>query len=176
MKEFLPRPVRPANDLIQMKDNLLKDMDDAITWYMRKKKRRRRLSKITRLTIVILGLIGALIPVLSPMFPQIDPQWGYAPLLVAGALTIADRQFDWTSGWTRYFPTALKISELKNSFQNTFVLMEKRNESRNQCETLLLETTAKFWEIIQSETESWQTSVGDSKDIVLQLRPASNQN
>jgi len=146
-------------------------------WYLREKSRKARWSKGLRILAIILGIAGAIIPILSPMIADIlDARWGYV-LLAAGAGALAfDKAFGFSTAWMRYMRAAMKLIAIRDEW---FYEWEREHASAQPIDPRSsLELVERFSrrtnEVLTGETEAWINEFSDQNNALggsLSTRP-----
>ena len=99
------------------------DAIDAIDWYLRSKRRKKRWALFFRVVAIVAGSIAGILPMLSQVLldaskqPVIQPVWASISLAIAVALVALDHFFGFSSGWMRYTAAELHIRQLLRAFQ-----------------------------------------------------------
>jgi hypothetical protein len=91
-------------------------------WYARKRPPKRAAGRSLRVATVVLGAIGAVLPILSEITtkngkPAIAPGWAAVALALAAALITLDRFFGFSSGWMRFMDAELQVTRLRHQFE-----------------------------------------------------------
>jgi len=99
-----------------------KTAQDAIAWYCKSRQRKKSGAIWSRAGAIVLGSLAAIVPLLSPLLledgkPWLSPAWASVSVALAAALIALDRFFGFSSGWTRYITTELRLHKLLDDFQ-----------------------------------------------------------
>ncbi|UGT68580.1 SLATT domain-containing protein [Nocardia gipuzkoensis] len=91
---------------------------EARDWYARDKQMKRRMSLALTAAVIVLGLLGILVPLLTTAgVDAVNPSWGYALLACAAACAAFDRFFGVSTAWTRDLRNAQSINAMLCDFQ-----------------------------------------------------------
>ena len=96
---------------------------DAIVWYQKSAKCKKRRAILLRVISILLASAAALIPILSELIvdkhgiPEIAPAWASVALVLAGVFIALDRFLGHSSAWVRYTSTGFRLQGLRNKFQ-----------------------------------------------------------
>ena len=129
---------------------------DAIVWYQKSAKCKKRRAILLRVISVLLASAAALIPILSQVIvdehgiPKIAPAWSSVFLVLAGVFIALDRFLGHSSGWVRYTSTGFRLQALRNNFQIEW-----------QCER-------SKWKATGPEDEQIQTLCAKAKEFIQQ--------
>lgn len=98
------------------------EAQQAISWYLNKKRSKRIWAQLLRLGAILATTIAAIIPLLAEIFVSdgksaISPAWASVALILAVALIGLDRFFGFSSAWMRFLTTELKIRNALQLFQ-----------------------------------------------------------
>lgn len=103
------------------------EAEEAIGWYTRNTKNKKRWSRVIRYSAIMLGGLAALFPIVITVWPARFPANLFAPqqtslfvslLLGLAALLVAfDRFGDFSSGWMRYILAAFDIRSALQDFR-----------------------------------------------------------
>ena len=143
-----------------------------VLFYYKARKKQRAFSIFTRGLSVILGSVGAMIPLLSAadpvLFKSVTP-YGY-PFLV-GALTLlaVNRMFGATGGHIRYVTAQLELERIVTKFRLDWVQWSSRHifstcreSTLEDAFTLLHAFVDSAYRVIQEETTVWGKSVSEA--------------
>jgi len=113
---------------------------DAIQWYIHKKRSKSRWSRVTRSLAIALGVVGALVPLVSPVI-SISLAWGYTALGLAGGCVALDKLFGFSSSWMRYIQAEFELQHLLQGLQYAWMRsvcsVPNQGESRKAHEDTL---------------------------------------
>lgn len=140
---------------------------DAIEWYSRNKRPKRRWAQRLRVGAIVMVAVAGVLPVLSQIFGpgssvEIQPAWSSVALAIAVALIALDRFFGFSSAWARYMATSQAISAALNQFTLDWqecssqlpvggLAQEHVDRLFGLAKTLVTKTDA----LVQSETLQW---------------------
>jgi hypothetical protein len=145
---------------------------ETIDWYLNEKKSKSNWARGLRVTAILLGAAGALIPLLNLASSQVlDVRWGYVALALAAAAVALDRFFGFSSGWMRYIITSFRLQRLLADFQFEWATRSAplegstpEPEQVTELLTLLRKVLSTILEEVERETISWaqqfQSNVG----------------
>ncbi len=139
---------------------------EAIDWYLRDKRGKKRLSQTLRALAILLVAAGGLQPLLAAgNVSWASPDWGYVLLALAAACVGFDRFFGVSSGWMRYIITAQAIQRRLATFQFDWatecahVAQSPTTPNGDQVLTPRLALLQRFGEdlldLLQAETTEW---------------------
>jgi nucleoside permease NupC len=134
----------------------------AIRWYLRKKKSKSRWSRFFRASSIVLGAMGALLPLLSPI-TNVSLAWGYTALALAGACVALDKLFGFSSSWMRYMQSEFELQHLLSQLQASWLLRactgsrdtQTANHSEADLAQMLAEHSDAVASLIRAETAAW---------------------
>lgn len=123
-----PAPPLDAGNLDEWLRQIYQYVDneakDAIDWYFRHARGKKKGSYITRYLAIFFGGVAGVLPVLAQVWPQGFPitsnQVSLLPSLMLGLVAVAlglDRFGDFSSGWIRYMLTAFEIRAALQEFR-----------------------------------------------------------
>ncbi len=135
-------------------------------WYWSSIKVKRRASLVIRSFSLILVICGAILPILSSIFPEPQTrlyltQCGVAALAFAGLLQACDKIFGWSSGWLRYVTTVMAMEDVTRKFEFDWAqyMLNKNGKLTDVDKLVLLELAKHFTNqiyVLQSdETNKW---------------------
>lgn len=169
-KDMIPGQPWILDDRESAKNSLFREIDSAISWYITKKNRRRRLARMLRTTAILFSLVGISIPIIEPLVAQLDIRWGYLLFGFAGATILVDNTFGISTGWSRYVPAALELAELKRKLELEALKLDTLESTEESRWELLERGCELYWKIIQEETEQWlkdnTESTNDTKNTI----------
>lgn len=96
---------------------------DAIDWYLKSKRSKKRWAILLRVISILLVFAAALLPILSQVILDkkgeqiIMPAWASVALVLAGLFVALDRFLGYSSSWIRYISTELRLQTLLDKFQ-----------------------------------------------------------
>jgi len=139
--------------------------NDAIAWYLRLRRPKRRAATGLRLLAIIAAAFAGIVPMLTGLEiarGKIDPVWASILLAVAAASIALDRFFGYSSAWIRFITAELKIRQQLHEFQFDWEALraiwqggppstEQVQDALQRCRTFLsfVDTT------IREETAIW---------------------
>jgi hypothetical protein len=97
------RPAEAATTLFKRAEYTA---NEAIDWYLRHKRTRKRASRLLRALAILLVAAGMLVPLLTPVVRSLHAEYGYALFAAAAACVAFDHFFGLSSGWMRDVVTA----------------------------------------------------------------------
>ncbi|MBF0180092.1 MAG: SLATT domain-containing protein [Magnetococcales bacterium] len=117
--------------------------DSAHTWYAKRKNKLSLRSKILKLSSLIFGGVGAIIPIASPLityyksYANIDntipyDNFGYIFLAISGALVYFDKMFGDSTGWVRCINTMNQLKSIATRHEEQWMQIRVSLE----CQTL----------------------------------------
>jgi hypothetical protein len=139
---------------------------EAIAWYHRDRRWKRRGARLLRGLAALLGVAGAGLPLvgLTGIWHQAD-QWGYLLLLLAAACLGADRAFGLTSGWMRDISTGQALQRRLEAFQFDWASECVRevlgptegtaSEAAERCLGVLRRFCEDVSDMVRTETSEW---------------------
>jgi SMODS and SLOG-associating 2TM effector domain 2 len=93
------------------------EAQEIISWYLRKKEKKRLGARGTRLFAVLATAAAAVIPLVAQIYPRsIQPGWASIALVLAAAGIGIDRFFGYSSAWIRYLATEMQIRQALHRF------------------------------------------------------------
>lgn len=139
---------------------------EAVDWYHRDRRWKRRGAKALRVCAALLGLSGAVLPLVDLTGAWHGAaRWGYVLLLLAGGCLAADRVFGLSSGWMRDIGTAQALQRRLETFQFDWASECVREvlgptegtagEAAERCLGVLRRFCEDVSEIVRSETAEW---------------------
>jgi hypothetical protein len=160
-------------DKVQVSLNTLfahvtKEATDAIDWYLKSKRRKRRWAVLLRILAIVAASVAGILPMLAQIFINesgrsiIQPAWASVSLGIAAALVALDRFFGFSSGWIRYIAAELQIRELLQEFQIDWEIQKASLRDgvpdENHVQAMLArakEFTMQVSTIVKDETSDW---------------------
>ncbi len=152
----------------------------SINWYWQSIKLKKASTLTIRFFIFFLVAAGALMPILSGLFTDVEirlrlTQSGVAALAFAGLLEASDRVFGWSSGWLRYITTVLSMEDLMRRFKLDWFgyLFTKKGEPDDEDKKPLFDIARKFEaelsKIQNDETDKWVSEFNTSTAVLREL-------
>lgn len=139
------------------------EAEQAILWYLEKKRSKRRGARFFRGGAIVLAGIAGLIPVLPAIASfEVDPAWATVVAAVAAVMVAWDRFMGYTSGWVRFILAQQEISRVLEVFRLEWEGHRQAMEGEppdgeqaaamiQHCKVLLQQVQG----IVQQETQSW---------------------
>ncbi|WP_081982465.1 SLATT domain-containing protein [Streptacidiphilus albus] len=139
---------------------------EAVDWYHRDRRWKRRGARVLRYLAVLLGIGGAVLPLvgLTGLWDK-GVDWGYVLLLLAGACLGADRVFGLTSGWMRDISTGQALQRRLEAFQFDWASECVRevlgptegtaSEAAERCLGVLRRFCEDVSDMVRTETSEW---------------------
>jgi membrane-anchored glycerophosphoryl diester phosphodiesterase (GDPDase) len=141
---------------------------EAIKWYLKSKKSKKRCAILLRVISILLVSAAALIPILSQVILDkkgeqiIAPAWASVALVLAGVFVALDRFLGHSSSWIRYISTELRLQTLLDKFQVEWQCERSRWKETGPEDEQIQTMCAKAKEFIQQadklileETNTW---------------------
>ena len=132
-----------------------------IRWYLRKKRKKARGSRVLRVGAIIFAVAGGLIPLLA-LQGVLAAAWGYVPLGLAAACVALDRLLGYSSSWMRYAATALELeyalASLQVAWMSTTSCGSNGELTSQQYDTLMASLKTHVDDvgrIVREETSGW---------------------
>jgi low affinity Fe/Cu permease len=163
--DWMPEHVHQSLDVIYQ--HAVGVASDAIKWYSRARRPKRRWAQRLRVGAIIMVAVAGVLPVLSQIFGagssvEIQPAWASVALAIAVALVALDRFFGFSSAWARYMATGQAISAALNQFRldwqecsSQLPMDELAQESIDRLFGLAKTLVRKTDDLVQSETLQW---------------------
>ncbi|MFC1404900.1 MULTISPECIES: SLATT domain-containing protein [unclassified Streptacidiphilus] len=139
---------------------------EAIDWYQRDRRWKRRGARTLRYLAALSGVAGAVLPLvhLTGVWNG-AADWGYVLLLLAGACLGADRAFGLTSGWMRDVSTGQALQRRLEAFQFDWASECVRevlgptegtaSEAAERCLGVLRRFCEDVSDMVRMETSEW---------------------
>jgi hypothetical protein len=166
----------------------LKQGEAAIEWYRDNIRAKRAGSRILRSVAIILGSIGALLPLIiaaASRFEEsdarlkalVDAQWGYIAFAMAAACIAADKFYGFSTGWIRYMKTQLALEGALTDLRYDWVVLVAKlpnlQPTPDQVQ-LMLQRLKDFVKSVRAEveqeTDAWvlefQSNLADLANVV----------
>lgn len=141
--------------------NTVKRAQTDMHWYQKRQRRWRLSSRLIRLVVFTMLLIGAVIPLVDPQ----NAQKGYIALVVAGLSFSLDKIFLVSQTWVRYMSAEMNIRTIILEFRYDFLitraeLIDTINEPQSreilsQFRRFLLSVH----NVVKLETDTWTTQL-----------------
>ncbi len=121
--ELDPSPDNPLDPLLKLRRFAELRALDTIEWYLAHKGGVAFWSKALRMTAIVLGTAGSVLPLIGGT-PLLDgphgmaaAKYGYVLLALSGATVLLDKLFGLSSRWMRYMTTAMAIQRHLAAFE-----------------------------------------------------------
>lgn len=157
-----------AESLKGLRDYVVKEVQQAIDWYIEKRGGKRARAQLFRLAAILLTGLGGLIPLVGKLLatsegnPGIDPLWTAILVGVAGILLLLDKFFGFSSAWVRYVKAEQRISENLKGFRLDYERLalgweppEPTVKQAIECLALFRSVILTVDRIVQQETDEW---------------------
>ncbi|WP_042423524.1 SLATT domain-containing protein [Streptacidiphilus anmyonensis] len=139
---------------------------EAIDWYHRDRRWKRRGARFLRVLATLLGMGGAVLPLIALTgIWKAGQDWGYVLLLLGGCCLLADRVFGLTSGWMRDVSTAQALQRRLEAFQFDWASECVRevlgptegtaSEAAERCLGVLRRFCEDVSDMVRTETSEW---------------------
>lgn len=143
--------------------------EEAQRWYAAKHPSKRSSGRALRLVGLLLGGVGAVLPIISEISssssgkPAIAPGWAAVALVLAAGCAILDRFLGFSSAWMRFIVAEQNLERQRRDFEYAW------NEARTKVSdppsdsdvasllTLARENVKQVEDIIDRETAEWVT-------------------
>jgi len=131
---------------------------EAIDWYLRERRPKKRASRWIRAAAILFAAAGGLQPLVSLARPgSSSAAWGYPLLGVAAACLAFDRFFGLSSGWMRCMLAAQHLQARLERFQYDWASAYLTGPApTTERLALLREFTMDVGEVVQRETVEWE--------------------
>jgi VIT1/CCC1 family predicted Fe2+/Mn2+ transporter len=166
---------RPAEALTTLFTRAESAALEAVDWYLRHKRSRKRASRLLRALSILLVSMGVLVPLLTSVVKPLHAEYGYALLALAAACVGFDHFFGLSSGWMRDMVTAqaiqrrlevLRFDWASECARSALTTRRQLEEVERQL-TLLREFAGDLVALTSSETSEWiaefQTSLAGAQ-------------
>lgn len=160
-------PEQRVVSLDRVFDYVSTEAQQAISWYLNKKRSKRIWAQLLRLGAILATTVAGIIPLLAEIFVSegrsvISPAWASVALILAVALVGLDRFFGFSSAWMRFLTTELKIRNALQLFQMDWEMQkaswkspdptdEQTQDMLAQCKTFLGQVNA----LLENEMAAW---------------------
>jgi hypothetical protein len=90
-------------------------------WYAAKRPAKKAWGRALRVGAILLGAAAAILPIVGQITttdgtPSIAPGWAAVALTVAATLIALDHYFGFSSSWTRFMASELRVTRLRHDF------------------------------------------------------------
>lgn len=161
-------PDKAAESLDSVCAQAIAEAEDAIEWYLRKKRPKQRGARWLRIAAILMTALAGLIPIWIQMYPgpggvaPFPPAWASVAAALAALLIAFDQFLGHSAGWMRFLLTEMRIRRALQIFQYD-VEAEKATwraepPKDEQIQRMLARTKAFAVEvngIVESETSAW---------------------
>ncbi|MGY0236040.1 SLATT domain-containing protein [Longispora urticae] len=138
---------------------------DAIGWYMHRKPRKARTSRILRASAITLATMGGAIPVTALAANRPDlANWGFVALALAAGCMGFDRFFGYSAAWVRHLTAATSLRGLLADYQLSWAEemvglagREPGHEDTVRLIGVVRGFVAGVNDTMRAETENWLT-------------------
>ncbi|WP_162240356.1 SLATT domain-containing protein [Nocardia arizonensis] len=137
---------------------------DTRAWYAKDKLVKQRASLALTAAMIILGLPGILVPLVTTAgLDAINPSWGYVLLACAAGCVAIDRFFGISTAWMRDIRTVQAINAMICDFQLEWASVSRSPANSNgeidRRMALLKEFSYRANEVIARETNTWTSQL-----------------
>lgn len=147
--------------------NLQSFLITSTSWYLNKKRNKRRWSKFLRFGAIVLAVSGGLVPIADGVWVDSPHNIGYLLLGVAAGFQLLDRGFGFSAGWSRHLSTAIALQECSMQLAFEYSRLKDVLEADREAEWALISTVSKrVWKIIGMETTSWASDFASVMDEI----------
>jgi hypothetical protein len=142
-------------------------------WYAKKRSAKRIGGQVLRVGSIALAAAAALIPILAELWTDdgdavIPPGWASAALILAASLIVLDRYFGFSTGWTRFMVTELKVARIRHDFEyaweETISAPGDENQKRSELLRLARGLAKAIDDEVEHESEIWSSEFQASLD------------
>ncbi len=124
----------PDRAISEILNHCLEQAKGVEAWYMRKRTPKRIWGRILRVASILLVGAGVLIPILAQVYthdgePVIAPGWASLALVLAATMVALDRLFGFSTSWTRFIETNMRVERLRHDFEFEWQML--RTEASN---------------------------------------------
>jgi hypothetical protein len=155
-----------------------------VDWYFKEKTSKARWSKSIRISSVLLGIAGALLPILALIVGKgLSGEWGFVPLVIGAGVVLLDRAFGFSASWTRYMTAAAAIERRVGGLQLEWTHMQvgfsrvPNDEDTRAAVELLQRFLDEVGEIVERETQDWardfNAQSSELSELMRSLPPAA---
>ncbi|MFF0268076.1 SLATT domain-containing protein [Kribbella sp. NPDC004536] len=134
-----------------------------VEWYLVHKRSKQKISKYLRFSSLIIGVTGGVVPLASPIFPQLDSALGYLLLAIAGGFQLVDRYFGYSVSWSRYVATAMMCNRGLLNLQAEWASSEDADQTARW--SILRRYSADLGRVIAEETSVWVDEFESVREI-----------
>ncbi|WP_250401038.1 SLATT domain-containing protein [Streptomyces cellostaticus] len=138
------------------------EAEDAIEWYLRDKRRKRRGSRLVRVLMIVLATTGTVIPLAGAATGTDIQSWGYVFLAVAAGCKGFDHFFGLSTAWMRDMTAAQALRGELSAFRLAWSAELLRDPTGVPEQTLVErrllligDLAGKLRTHLQSETGDW---------------------
>lgn len=142
---------------------------DTRDWYSRDKRAKQRTSLALTAAMIVLGLFGILVPLLTTAgIDAINPSWGYLLLACAAGCAAIDRFFGISTAWSRDIRSEQALNAMMCDFQLEWASVSRASANSNgeidRRMALLREFSHRVNEVIARETTGWMARLPQVTD------------
>ena len=153
-------------DLDTLADYAISLAESSKNYYKNNSRFKKAWAKGLRVTAILAGALGGLLPILSQIYSSnskaLDPAWATVAITVAITAIGFDRFFGFSNGWMRFISTEMKIESKIQQFRlsleaERFSWLGK-SPTFEQAKSMLVLTVnfiKEILEIVQDETNTW---------------------
>lgn len=147
---------------------------EVISWYLKEKEKKGRLSKSLRLASIVLAVLGGAAPLVADIAP-VNPSSGYVLLALAAGLQLVDRFFGYSSAWSRYVSSAMDLNAHLLLFQLDYSRLEATSAPDEERWALLRRAAQQLAEAVSSETRTWSTEFAQNLQELDRTQPGGER-
>jgi hypothetical protein len=95
--------------------------EDAIAWYLLKKRRKQRWAMVLRVTAILAAAVAAMVPIFAQITSvqgkaMVAPAWASVALVAAATAVGMDRFYGFSAAWIRFVSTELRLRSALHDF------------------------------------------------------------
>lgn len=129
----------------------------AVRWYLNKKAVKRRWARTLRLMTLIAVVLGGLAPIVGTLLEGFPSSVGFVLLGLAAGLQLFDRAFAFSGGWSRSLSAAMALEACAAKLALEYSRLKSQSADDDSMWQLLIAASNEVWQIIASETATWQS-------------------
>lgn len=131
-------------------------------WYRVERKPKKRAGRVLRLTAILLGGAGAVLPLLGEVLghdnvPAFAPAWASLALVLAGVALALDRYFGFSDSWTRFMVAQLEAGKVKHHFGLEWEAKRAAGATPSELVGVAQATMESLDQVVDRETNVWST-------------------
>ena len=165
----------------QVRAHVVGKAERAIRWYYAKRTVKRRLGSGLRITAIVMGGLGTVVPVIAGIsgFSWLAAAWGSVLAALAGICIALDRLLGASTGWARYVTTALRLGHMLEDFELAWtsrrvcspdgLTEDELQEAVAACQAFSRAVHA----AVEAETQSWAREFGSALRDLERMAPAA---